>query len=272
MTRKESEQLYKASRQAAEPDMDKLFERIESGISEKEPKPPVKKPKIAIISTVTAAAACILLLINTPFALVGTKSDSSIMFQPENSLDGAASEEAADSVFITPEDGTAYGSLSLPYGEDTGLRGKGAEDELFFEDHVLSETGAFIDGVVENAYLAGTDTVCYELRVKEVYGAAREEIVTVESDSSIPMLIGREYLIPVKETENGLETVVESVPQIEITLDGGAVFYNGWKSLDGENAVNIEYDKRSADDFYYDRMKYTEGYLRLIEKWESGSR
>lgn len=271
MTRKESEQLYKASRQAAEPDMDKLFERIESGISEKEPTSPLKKPKLALISTLTAAAACILLMLNTPFALVGTKSDSSIMLS-ENSADGAASEDAADSVFITPEDGTPYEELPLAYGRDSGLRGVGSSDELFFEDSVLSETSAFIDGIIENAYLAEGDTICYELRIKEVYGAAREEIVTVESDSSIPMLIGREYLIPVKETESGLETAVENVPQIEITLDGGAVFYNGWKSLDGENAVNIEYDKRSADDFYYDRMKYTEGYLRLIEKWESGSR
>ena len=35
MTRKEAEKLYKASRQTAAPDMDKLWDKIESGLTEK---------------------------------------------------------------------------------------------------------------------------------------------------------------------------------------------------------------------------------------------
>ena len=85
------------------------------------------------------------------------------------------------------------------------------------------------------------------------------------------MLENREYLIPVRTVDGELETVFDGVPQIEFTEDGGMIYYNGWRSLDGEDSVSLIYPKNGVDDFFYDRMKfsYKKDVSELIEKWNS---
>lgn len=295
MTRKEAEKLYKASRQAAAPDMDKLWDRIESGLTEKsaaEEQPTVKRHNITLKRCLGAAAVCAAAAIILPFAFspyfgnVKSSSDNAVFIQNDEAFAEASDEcadeeseyasEAAASETTSENASSAngaqldYSALDLADGIDTGLRGKGSEGTLFDEDSVLAETVCFVDGIVENVY-AGEECIYYELRAVETYGSvgAYGDIVTVASDSDIPMLISREYLVPLKQTEDGLRTVAESVPQIEITLDKGMVFYNGWKSLNYESALDISCPKQYPDDFFYDRMKFSySGYMELITKWQ----
>ncbi len=296
MTRKEAEKLYKASRQAAAPDMDKLWERIEDGLTEKkaaEEQPTVKRHNIALKRCLGAAAVCAAAAIILPFAFspylgnMKSASDNATFVQNDEAFEEASDECADEEIYedeqqdndmaALPEyvgsaEGTQldYSALDLAEGIDTGLRGKGSDGTLFDEDSVLAETVCFVDGIVENVY-AGEECIYYELRAVETYGnaGADEELLTIASDSDIPMLLNREYLVPLKQTENGLRTAVESVPQIEITLDKGMVFYNGWKSLNDESAFEITCPKQYPDDFFYDRMKFSyKGYAELLSKWQ----
>lgn len=296
MTRKEAERLYKASRQTAAPDMDKLWERIEDRLTEKstaEEQPTVKRHNITLKRCLGAAAVCAAAAIILPFAFspyfgnmkstsdtaayiqndeayaeaAGECADEEIYEDEQQDNDMAALPEYVDSAVGTQLD---YSALDLAEGVDTGLRGKGSGDGLFDEDSVLAETVCFVDGIVENVY-AGEKCIYYELRAVETYGnaGAEEELFTIASDSDIPMLLNREYLVPLKQTEEGFRTAVESVPQIEITLDKGMVFYNGWKSLVDESALDISCPKQYPDDFFYDRMKFSySGYMELITKWQ----
>lgn len=295
MTRKEAEKLYKASRQTAAPDMDKLWDKIESGLTEKTAiaeQPTVKRHNITLKRCLGAAAVCAAAAIILPFAFSPyfgnskSSSDNAVFIQNDEALAEASDECADEEMEYTSEtaasettsenassaNGTQldYSALDLADGIDTGLRGKGSDGTLFDEDSVLAETVCFVDGIVENVY-AGEECIYYELRAVETYGSveAYGDIVTVASDSDIPMLISREYLVPLKQTEDGLHTVAESVPQIEITLDKGMVFYNGWKSLNDESALDVSCPKQYPDDFFYDRMKFSySGYTELITKWQ----
>lgn len=295
MTRKEAEKLYKASRQTAAPDMDKLWERIEDGLTEKsaaEEQPTVKRHNITLKRCLGAAAVCAAAAIILPFAFspyfgnMKSTSDNAVFIQNDEAF-AEANDECSDEEMeytsevaaseTTSENASSangaqldYSALDLADGIDTGLRGKGSDGTLFDEDSVLAETVSFVDGIVENVY-AGEECIYYELRAVETYGnaGADEELLTIASDSDIPMLLNREYLVPLKQTENGLHTAVESVPQIEITLDKGMVFYNGWKSLNDESALVISCPKQYPDDFFYDRMKFSySGYMELITKWQ----
>ncbi|MGN1134906.1 MAG: hypothetical protein ACI4SF_01665 [Oscillospiraceae bacterium] len=299
MTRKEAEKLYKASRQTAAPDMDKLWERIEDRLTEKntaEKQPTVKRHNITLKRCLGAAAVCAAAAIILPFAFspyfgnMKSSSDSAAYIQNDEAfaeasdecLDAEANSEceenndtadmAALPEYINSAERTQldYNALDLAEGIDAGLRGKGSGDGLFDEDSILAETVCFVDGIVENVY-AGEECIYYELRAVETYGnaGADEELLTIASDSDIPMLLNREYLVPLKQTEDGFQTAVESVPQIELTLDRGMVFYNGWKSLDDESALEISCPKQYPDDHFYDRMKFSySGYMELIRKWQ----
>ena len=56
--------------------------------------------------------------------------------------------------------------------------------------------------------------------------------------------------------EDSYSIVFENAPQIEITIDGGAVFQNGWKAL-SNGAEDLEKDNLNVNDYYFDRMKYS---------------
>ena len=63
--------------------------------------------------------------------------------------------------------------------------------------------------------------------------------------------------------------VFENAPQIELTLDGGMVFQNGWDSLEN-GSVTLEKKSLNMNDYYFDRMRYSPQYdiSQLISEWK----
>ncbi|MBQ8967979.1 hypothetical protein [Ruminococcus sp.] len=146
-------------------------------------------------------------------------------------------------------------------------------DEYFVEKNVLEETEFFADVTVSSAEIPDTGSAEYILTVNAMYDRNGEVTASdIELTSSTPYILqaGREYLLPLKKISGGQYAIVfENAPQIELTLDGGAVYQNGWSALDNDS-VALEKDSLNVNDFYFDRMKYTP-YLdmdQLITEWK----
>lgn len=274
MNDKELEKLYRKTAESETPDMDALWSRIENSLPEKTNKTKKKfNAKIIISFAITAAALTILI----PAAYLNLKGMRSQTFNSSLQADNASEEysytEAAPNV--QPQMPVDYNSLSLAKTEsnEISFNGKPYGDEFFAEDAVLEETDAFVDGVVDKVY-SGENGECvyYELTAREVYsGEPMSDKITVASCSEFEMKQGREYFIPLKSTSDGLKTVFDNAPQIEITLDKGLIFYNGWKTLDSISAQSIIYprENNNSSDYFYDRMKLSySGTAELIDKWK----
>lgn len=283
MTDKDLKQLYNDEINGSAPDMDALWERIENGLAEKESKnvensvATKKRHFITLKRCLAFAAVCAVIAVIIPTA-VGNSSimDSMDMDSVDmDSVDEIHYDEAyeeydnADEAFS--DEFLSYANLNFPQSY-SGIIASGEPNgsEYFYENDVLIETEGFIDGIVNSVY-AGDDCVYYELSAVDVYGDIDSGTVTVLSRSKYPMMVNREYLIPVKSTNGELETVFDRVPQIEFTSDGGIVYYNGWETLDNDDSQSILYPKSGVDDFFYDRMKfsYNRDFSKLIERWVS---
>lgn len=282
MNKKELKKQYIAHCESTAPDMDKLWERIESGLEEKPENGVSSKPVRSFNLRWAAAAAAVLVLI--PSILIGTnntKSDMSMSngaalkaadqmpaeAKPETTAAAAADnfDMAAGETASLPET-VYYEELSFnTYAEETPVpTAKPFGDEFFVEEKVLAETDIIVDAVVSRVYKGEGGTVCYVLTAED--GGIGS--VTVESASRYTLKPDREYILPLKKTENGYRLAFENAPQIERTLDGGLVFHNGWQCL-AENSAELVYPQAYADDFFYDRMRfsYTDGMASLTEKW-----
>lgn len=283
MNKKELKKQYIAHCESTAPDMDKLWERIESGLEEKPENGVSSKPVRSFNLRWAAAAAAVLVLI--PSILIGTnniKSDMSMsgdaaldeayqMFaEAKSETTAAASAENFDMADSEPTaslpETIYYEELSFnTYAEEIPVpTAKPFGDEFFVEERVLAETDIIVDAVVSSVYKGEGGTVCYVLTAED--GAIGS--VTVESASPYTLKPDREYILPLKKTENGYRLAFENAPQIERTLDGGLVFHNGWQCL-AENSAELVYPQAYADDFFYDRMRfsYTDGMASLTEKW-----
>lgn len=146
-------------------------------------------------------------------------------------------------------------------------------DEYFVQNNVLEQTEVFVDVTVEKAQLEA-DAGKYTLRINdvftkdnEVYDLSGEELI-IESKTPYILQQNREYLLPLRKNDDSWYIVFENAPQIEITLDGGAVYHNGWLSL--TSSAYVKKDRLSFSDMYYDRMLYCdEADLRdLIDAWK----
>ena len=302
MNKKEFKKYYIAHCENTAPDMEKLWEKIESGLEEKPESRVTSKPAKAFSFRKAAVwcTACAAVLIAVPAILVGTgvtKTADSMTAEMQNEAvagdmeTNAASaeedgfvEEPADEDIGTAAADTAttsslpemvyYEELSLssPVPTEAPLPTPTAEpfgDDFFVEENVLAETDIIVDAVVNQVYSSGGDTVFYVLNAEDS-DKNNMGSITVESATPYAMKIGREYILPLKETGDGYRLVFENAPQIECTLDGGVVFHNGWKSLD-ENSCYVSYPKGGVDDFFYDRMRfsYKDGIGVLDEKWKA---
>lgn len=282
MNKKELKKQYIAHCESTAPDMDKLWERIESGLEEKPENGVSSKPVRSFNLRWAAAAAAVLVLI--PSILIGTNNTKGSM-----SMDGgAALDEAYQMIAEAKSETTAAAAAdnfdmaagetaSLPetvcyeelsfntYAEEIPVpTAKPFGDEFFVEEKVLAETDIIVDAVVSSVYKGEGGTVCYVLTAED--GGIGS--VTVESASRYTLKPDREYILPLKKTEDGYRLAFENAPQIERTLDGGLVFHNGWACL-AENSAELIYPQAYADDFFYDRMRfsYTDGMASLTEKW-----
>ncbi len=145
-------------------------------------------------------------------------------------------------------------------------------DEYFVESKVLANTDCFADVTVQSADLQA-DGAVYTLEVNNVYNKNGEELdsyeLTITSKTPYILQQNREYLLPLRYESGKWYIVFENAPQIEITLDGGAVFQNGWSELDDD--IIVVKDSTDTSDFYYDRMRYCEeaDLEKLIETWKN---
>lgn len=299
MTEWQLKELYSEEMSASAPDMEALWEKIDERVGKSEKKTeyvqPERKSKINLWRTGAIMAACAALAIVIPNAVrnndnlessAGIAADNAAavyddaVYEEEEYSDSADEEIVEEAVpeaeitFTTAvRDGLSYEMLSFPVSFEKGVEFSGeSTDGYFVEDDILMETECFIDAVVDNVYASPDgDCVYYELTAKAFYGEGSiGEYVTVASRTPHEMYIGREYVIPVKTTEKGLQTVYDSVPQIELTADGGMVYYNGWESLDSGYSQSIIYPQKKVDDFFYDRMMFSSSgdITALIEKWK----
>ncbi len=153
-----------------------------------------------------------------------------------------------DQLDLNATDTVSYMTSYVPQG-----------DEYFVEDKVFASTDLFADVTVLEAELSDNGAT-YVLQVNSMYDKNGEVMVTeLVINSSTPYILqkNREYLLPLKHSdEDNYSIVFENAPQIEITLDGGAVFQNGWKAL-CSGAEDLEKDSLNINDYYFDRMKYT---------------
>ncbi|MBD5141834.1 MAG: hypothetical protein HDT25_10580 [Ruminococcus sp.] len=304
MNKKELKKQYIAHCENTVPDMEKLWEKIESGLEEKPESGVTSKPakSFSFRKAAVWCTACAAVLIAVPAFIIGANfsknSDSFTMSQNEAmagdmvtaapAADGAFIEEPADEAPEEVYDGEVrietaataslpemvyYEELSLaePVVSDVAFPFPTAEpfgDEFFVEEKVLAETDIIVNAFVNDVvYSSEGGTVCYVLTAEDndKHDMGR---ITVESATRYTLQIGREYILPLKETEDGYRLVFENAPQIECTLDGGVIFHNGWQSLD-ENSCWVSYPRSTVDDFFYDRMRfsYTDGMAGITKKW-----
>ena len=298
MTEERIKELYTEEMSVSAPDMDALWAKIDSKLTEKEAPAPKKKSNITLWRTGALIAACVTIMLAVPSVLNrdDVASDSASNDSAKNSISveqtlttpvffneavGAENgdaeevvEEAIPEITFTTSDGPLnYNELfSAPsYTENISCSGTPFGGDYFVEDDILVETECIIDAVVDNVY-ASPDGECvyYELTPKAVYGSNDlSGKVTVASCSEYSLKIGGEYVIPLKNSDNTYQTVFDSVPQIEVTADGGLVYYNGWECLNAPDSQSIIYPQNKVDDFFYDRMMFSfNGDISpLIEKW-----
>lgn len=302
MNKKELKKLYSAHCENTAPDMEKLWEKIESGLEEKPESGVTSKPAKAFNFRKAAVwcTACAAVLIAVPAFIIGSGFSKNydsftaemneayagdVMNEPAAAgdfVEEPADEEAPKKIFGDDEVRTeAATTTSLPemvYYEELALAetvvsnmpfftAEPFGDEFFVEEKVLADTDIIVDAVVERYYRNGAGTVCYVLAAEDFDNNDMGEI-TIESGSPYLLQLNREYILPLKETEDGYRLVFENAPQIECTLDGGVIFHNGWRSLD-ENSCWVSYPKNTVDDFFYDRMRfsYTDGMESVAKKW-----
>lgn len=303
MNKKKLKRLYNSYCEDTAPNMDSLWEKIESGLEEKPESGVTSKPAKNVNFRAAAAwcAVCAAVIIAIPSVILGgagsdDTANGAAWYEnaaPENvsyDSDGAGEDalsyaELAPQMVLPPEiaeEGVPEETEAIPpnrvYYDDLDLAPTHAKkpseppyaetegDDFFVEDNVLIETDIIVYAVVDMVYSSGNGTVCYVLSAED---SDKNDMsgITVESASPYLLQMNREYILPLKENDDAYSFVFENAPQIECTRDGGVIFHNGWKSL-AENSCEVIYPQNGADDFFYDRMRfsYADGMAVLSEK------
>lgn len=284
MNEKKLKKLYTAHAESSAPDMDALWRRIESGLEEKDEARVTSKPvkrKISIGRLSLAGAVCAALLIILPVAFgvgsndVSMSSDSAVL-QNNTAVNDAVAEECGNDSAYEEEiseaetDGAVYyEDLALAPAASSGIvpQGETNGDDYFVEADVLIQTDVIVNAYVDKVYSRG-GTVCYELTAENAETGETESI-DLESATPYVLLESRSYVLPLRSGANGYSLAFENAPQIEVTLDGGLIFHNGWECLSDGNEEDVICPQESVDDFFYDRMKfsYTADVQTLVKKW-----
>ncbi len=294
MNEQQLKMLLTAEINDSAPDKDALWAKIEGRLQPKAAQPveaPRKKPiNLNAIRAAGIAAACIALIAVVPAVLnrgmmnseqMTDAADGSMsMVQDEQNAAADEASENTDSVqsdngiqVVEPTEFLNYRELEFSSYSETiySCSGTPYGDSYFVEEDVLAQTERIVKAEVTAVYQTDEDSICYELAVHESYPKSDESIITVESRSPYKLRRGREYLLPLASTSDGWRTVQDNVPQIEFDIHGGAVYYNGWSSLDTGGSESLIYPQVSEDAHFYDRMMYSQSgdITVLIGKWES---
>ena len=307
MKNRKIEELYKSHAENTAPDMDALWEKIESNLEEKTDEAVTSKPirrNISLTKKTALAAACVAALIIVPVTVrnmdisnsnIATDSapmaeapalDDTSGFASEDKLfdnkagqdDSVAYEEIIEAPAVeedvaneetigTVHQIVRYEDLQLDYAE-APLTPYG---ETKGDDFFVEENVLIETDIIVNAYI---DRVYSNGDGAICYEITADNVETGETESvyftsrtPYVMLENRCYVLPLKADGKSYRLSFENAPQIERTLDGGLIFHNGWESLD-ENSSDVIYPQGGMDDFFYDRMKFSYGNLdSLIQKW-----
>ena len=184
----------------------------------------------------------------TTVTSLGTVRYEDLELEPAGAYDGAEDAPADNS------------SVAAPPAKPSG-------DDFFVEANVLIHTDIIVNAYVDRVYSRG-ETVCYVLTAENA-DTKETENITLESATPYRLLENRSYVLPLKFVGGTYSLVFENAPQIEVTLDGGLIFHNGWVTLDGEDSADVIYPQNGIDDYFYDRMKfsYSVDTDALVKKW-----
>ena len=301
MNNREIEQLYKSHAENTAPDMEALWERIESNLEEKTDEAVTSKPirrSISFTKKATLAAACVAALIIVPVAVRNmdiSNSDMATNSAPmaeTPALDGAEGIAPEENVFEEMFDNQAEQNDAV---ENEELVEAPSEEVMNEATSTVQQTVRYEDLQLDYAEVPLTP-----------YGATNgddffvEENVLIETDIIVNAYIDRVYsggdgAICYEITADNVETgEIESIyltsrtPYVmlenrcyvlPLKADGEAyslVFENApqiERTLDGgyifhngwesldENALDVIYPQGGVGDFFYDRMKFSYGSL-----------
>lgn len=306
MSSKQIKKLYMEHIERSTPDMDALWEKIESGLDPKPENGVTSKPVRKGISFTRptlkwAVCAAALLIIPISVRLVrnssvsnGFDSGGSYIQQEMNGAsdmkDGGAYAPSYDMAADAESPANESFDANVGSTESTGAnrrivfyeelfshqaeaisapKAATSGDDFFVEENVLIETDVIVNAYIDRVYSKG-DTVCYEITAENAETLETESFV-LESATPYVMKQDRTYLLPLKSENGEYRLVFENAPQIEYAENGGIIFHNGWKTLDAleEDPIEVIYPQNGIDDFFYDRMKfsYRSDISPLIDEW-----
>lgn len=288
MNEQKLRELLIAEMNDSAPAKDELWARIESRLQPKQPvsAAPKKFIDLRVIKALAAAAACVAVIAIIPAVMGrsgvlseimngGTVSEAPMQDAADNAAD-AEHLDVQNTVTVEPKDFMNYKELPFNSYSETIYKPTGTPhgESYFVEDDILAQTDRILRGEVIAVYQENDGSICYEMSVLESYPEGTESILTVFSRSPYTMKRGREYLLPLTETSDGWLTVFDNVPQTEFTSAGGAVYYNGWSSLDTGGSVSLTYPESGGGDHFHDRMMYAVNgdITALIRKWKTFER
>lgn len=277
MTEEQLKQILTEETNAAAPDKEGLWARIDAQLKPKAA--PAKRsvvPRLVKISGFAAACVAVVLFVPAIFNLVYFKSNNAIVGETV-SQDRPSADRNGNSVHLEEPASNAdrvdsvseslpsakllrYDELSFPSYSQTLLKCSGEPfgGEYFVEEDILAQTDVIIRSRIDKVYKTDDESgICYDVTVTEAFsGADISSSITVVSRSPYPMRRGREYLLLLSENENGYHTVFDNVPQTEYTADGGVVYFNGWQTLTTDSSCALLYSEQ-PDAFFYDRMMFS---------------
>lgn len=299
MTRKEIEERCRKEMQQSIQDKEALWQRIEQQLPDRQSaaSEPQKAPlRMTVLRRVMTAAACFLFV--AAGISVFIRSDS-LKTMEENTV-GDPMENTAESVMeenpgnlqenegeqedYRPEYATepsadvlSYESLQFARTDQTvsvlDRDQLGTEGEYFSEAAVLERTECFVDVKVQSgSQNPESGIMTYTLEVVDVYGTdvlAKDTTLTLQTYSAYLLEAGHEYLLPLYMEERSWKLSYECAPQLELTLDGSAVYHSGWQSLRREADPSLRYERYGTDDYFYDRMHLGDAgvLLSFVEHW-----
>lgn len=286
MTEEQLKQIFTEETNAAVPDKEALWTKIDAQLKPKAA--PVKRsavPQLVKITGLAAACAAAALFVPMIFNLVNLVNGNNTMVNKpdvsssQSSFSSSRSDNSpsfntdSNSVGELPSTQLLrYDELSFPSYSQTLLKCSGEPfgDEYFVEQDILAQTDVIIRARINKVYYTDDKSgICYDVTVTEAFSEAEiSSSLTVVSHSPYPMRRGRDYLLLLNEDNSGYHTVFDNVPQTEYTADGGMVYFNGWQTLTTDSSRALLYSEQ-PDAFFYDRMMYstTGSPSSLIAAW-----
>lgn len=306
MSNRKIEQLYKSHAENTAPDMDALWERIESKLEEKSDEAVTSKPirrNISLTKKTALAAACVAALIIVPAAVRNmdiSNSDMAADSAPMAEQTMAEVPAMDEAVGIAPEenifeemfnnkaeqnDAATEEFVEAPAEEITGA----GQQTIYYEDLQLGYANAPLtpsgatsgdDFFVEENVLIETDIIV-NAYIDRVYSGGNGEICYEITADNVETGKTESIYLTSRTPYVMLENRCYVLPLKADETGYSLVFENApqiERTLDGgyifhngwqsldEDAFDVIYPQGGVDDFFYDRMKFSYGSLDSLIK------